>query len=311
MPDGITTTPGSTFYPRLEWPTSGLVGTLGVRILKDSDGSTSLARSTAGITETPAGSGQYVATLVAPTIAGEYTVFWDDGTIAPGHVASEDLQITYTAASTSTPGGTDLCTVAQVKEMLESSSSATDSLVQNMITRASFEIERRYQRYFTDHGTSTKIYRVDGNIIDLAPREVRSVSSLTLRDPEQSMSLAMSSPSDYQLRPVGGWDDMGTYTQIALNLNIAVGGFAINWDSAEMVVAASWGPTVIPYDVTDACIKTVVSWLDRAFNSYAWQQMNSEGNVDVRPDKFSGYSIPASAHRILQVYDRNFATMVT
>lgn len=76
----------------LEWGTSGLTGTLGVRIL-DSSLTTVATRRTTGISEFGS-SGFYIAQidLTNSSIpAGHYYVFWDDGTTTPGHIATEDL----------------------------------------------------------------------------------------------------------------------------------------------------------------------------------------------------------------------------
>lgn len=58
---------------------TGLVGTIGFRILEE-DGSEYAARTTSGISESPAGSGIYLATFTRPTVLGTYRVVWDDGT---------------------------------------------------------------------------------------------------------------------------------------------------------------------------------------------------------------------------------------
>jgi hypothetical protein len=74
---------------------TGLVGTLGVRII-DSSGTNIIARRTTGITEPISGSGFYVAALdltalSAQPAAGHYFVFWDNGSVSPGNNAAEDL----------------------------------------------------------------------------------------------------------------------------------------------------------------------------------------------------------------------------
>jgi len=74
---------------------TGLVGTLGVRIL-DNQGGTTIARTVSGIIELAPGSGSYAATLSAPAIPGDYTVYWDDGQVGPQHSAAEDLIVTTT-----------------------------------------------------------------------------------------------------------------------------------------------------------------------------------------------------------------------
>jgi hypothetical protein len=87
----------STFHCSLSWNVSGLVGTLGVRII-DPVGAVVKTRTTSGIVEAVASSGFYVATINLTTLPGapapgHYYVFWDDGATTPGHVAEEDLML--------------------------------------------------------------------------------------------------------------------------------------------------------------------------------------------------------------------------
>lgn len=88
----ITAFIGSQFEATVQGFGTGLVGIVGVRII-DNQGQTTIGRSASGIIEYPAGSGFYQATLTAPTISGQYSVFWDDGATGPEHVASEDLYV--------------------------------------------------------------------------------------------------------------------------------------------------------------------------------------------------------------------------
>ncbi len=108
MSDAIYSAPGATFYSELDNAPTGLVGSIGVRIIRKSDETTVTARSTEGIVESPAGSGRYKATLEAPDAAGDYTVFWDTGTVSPSTTASDDLIVTYdlpTGGVEPPPGG--------------------------------------------------------------------------------------------------------------------------------------------------------------------------------------------------------------
>ena len=87
----------STFTCSALFPTSNLVGTIGVRVI-DLTGNTLKSRQTSGIVEAVSGSGFYVATIDLTTLsaappAGHYYVFWDDGATTPGHVEAEDLMI--------------------------------------------------------------------------------------------------------------------------------------------------------------------------------------------------------------------------
>jgi hypothetical protein len=70
---------------------TGLVGIFEVMVV-DNDGNIVTASSPAGIIETPAGSGIYAATRVAPGDTGQYSVIGStDGTYDPGTVSVEDL----------------------------------------------------------------------------------------------------------------------------------------------------------------------------------------------------------------------------
>lgn len=96
MSDTIYSAPGEVFYDDLDNASTGLVGTLGVRMLRKSDGVEVMARMTSKIVEAPAGSGHYVATLTAPEERGEYTILWDTGgALTSDNNAVDDLVVTY------------------------------------------------------------------------------------------------------------------------------------------------------------------------------------------------------------------------
>lgn len=103
MSDTIYSRPGEPFFSELDNTTSGLVGTVGVRIIRKSDQVEVVARTTEGIVESPAGSGRYQATLTAPDENGDYTVLWDTGTVTPETTASDDLYVTYNRPSPLSP----------------------------------------------------------------------------------------------------------------------------------------------------------------------------------------------------------------
>jgi hypothetical protein len=87
---------GDTYEAVAEGFATGLTGTLGVRV-RDNTGSDTLARTTAGIAEDIAGSGIYRVTLPAISVAGQYTVVWDNGA---GVYATEDLLVGVSGAPT-------------------------------------------------------------------------------------------------------------------------------------------------------------------------------------------------------------------
>ncbi len=91
-PTGVTAPRGTVFEADADGAPTGLTGTMGLRILQGT--STIVARTTAGITEYPAGSGRYVKNPVAPAAAGRYQLMWDTGTVSPATTSYEDLIVT-------------------------------------------------------------------------------------------------------------------------------------------------------------------------------------------------------------------------
>lgn len=139
--------PSSTFEAVADLGATGL--TPGVRIL-DNAGATTTARTTAGISEYPAGSGIYHKTLTAPAVAGQYTIAWDNGSQTAGNFATEDLLVTSNAAATSLPSGRDLCALADVTQLVPgyTTDTDTDALLAALITAESRVAHQRAGREF-------------------------------------------------------------------------------------------------------------------------------------------------------------------
>ena len=88
-------TPGQTDQLFLDWGMTGVEADLGVQVI-DNEGATTIARTT-GFVEFPAGSGlYYLDPFTFPEDYGSYTLVYDDdaGVAAPGHNATEELEIT-------------------------------------------------------------------------------------------------------------------------------------------------------------------------------------------------------------------------
>jgi hypothetical protein len=91
-------TPGQIDQLFLDWGATGVQADLGVRVI-DNSGATTIARTT-GFVEFPAGTGlYYLDPFTFPDVRGSYTLLYDDdaGVGAPGHTATEDLEISSTA----------------------------------------------------------------------------------------------------------------------------------------------------------------------------------------------------------------------
>lgn len=102
----IQVTPGTYFDALCVGFDSGLVGTIGVQIVDDTD-TTVYGRTTNGITESPPASGVYHVSLLSPIDKANYLVQWDTGVISRPTVAIEELRVTdETEPIFSVPGGT-------------------------------------------------------------------------------------------------------------------------------------------------------------------------------------------------------------
>lgn len=153
----VTVAPSTSFEAVADFGVTGLAGTIGVRII-DNAGATTVARATAGIAEYPATSGIYTKTLTSPGTAGQYTLLWDDGSVAPGHTATEDLLVSRSAPAALTAGPNYL-TVAELKgtlaltgqvfadDDLELAISAASGAVNEAASRRFYSVDET--RYFT------------------------------------------------------------------------------------------------------------------------------------------------------------------
>ena len=139
--------PGASFEVAVK-TTTGLAGTLGVRVI-DGAGNTTTARVTTGIVEYPAGSGIYTATLTAPTTAGQYSILFDDGSGV--FLDPVDLVVTYSSA-VSVPTGTEYVTVADLKSALAlTGQTFADNELAAAATAASRAFDNAtYRRYYAD-----------------------------------------------------------------------------------------------------------------------------------------------------------------
>jgi hypothetical protein len=156
------------------------LATVGVRIL-DSLGAVVQARTTSGVAESPAGTGDYVKTFsAAPSAPGSYRLEWDTGGGSPQY-AFEDLIVT----------GASITSVANAQAWLRrnhvTGTMATDdvALLTIAIKGVSAAIARYTSREFVDpSGNNTDVSRTfdydGGGYLDFAPYDLRSITSITL-----------------------------------------------------------------------------------------------------------------------------------
>src|SRR6266498_1883856 len=114
------------------------------------------------------------------------------------------------------PDPRDLCTVANVKEGLETSETTRDALIQTLITAASVAIMQDTGREFAPATSSaTRRFQIDGyRVVSLEPYDLRTVTTMTLH-PESGSPIVLAASTDYQLVPAVSAD--GVYQAVALS----------------------------------------------------------------------------------------------
>ncbi len=301
--------PGASFEASVSNAPTGLVGTIGVQIL-DGAGGTTVTRSTAGIVEFPAGSGNYQVTLTAPSTRGSYQILWDEGVISPSTTASEQLEVSTSLLVAPTGGFGDLIAQADLLAQMELSSLA-GTLSGPLITAASRAIENHCQREFVypanTVGTVTRTFAVtDSLLVDLAPYDLRGVTQVLIH-PESSSPGTLTT-SQYRLNPVGGDRKSGTYYRLRLSplvANVWTSESATDFGEPQISVGGSWGcyadSSYVPYDIKRAAVITVSAWLDRAMAEYG---ISLEDGAGLRPDPVTTYAIPSAAYSLLQPWRR-------
>jgi hypothetical protein len=200
-------------------------------------------------------------------------------------------------------GGELLCSMDDVKEYLELTTDDSDDVILTSVVAASSILPERYQREFVGPTGGTRTFQLRSRLLDLAPYDLRSATSVTLHPEEVAQTLTAN--SDYELRPVGGARLGGTYLHIALsprlNLSSTV---AREFGFARLQVIGNWGcfsTGAVDASVKRAAVITAAAWTDRAISEYA---LAGEEPREVRPDRFSSYGVPSAAHAILSMWGR-------
>lgn len=269
---------------------TGLVGTVGVRVM-DGQGGTTTARSTSGIVESPAGSGVYTATITSPSTAGQYVVVWDDtATYVP-----EDLVVGYTAPSVASLSGVDLCTVAQVREWLQKpgGDTAQDTVIQNTITRASRAILTYLDREVVVSGSNpqTRVVDVGGHAYTrvVPVGDMASTPTAVLILGEDGATVAtLTVGTDVQALPLvrRSWEPI-----THLRLRDSAGTLDSRY---QLSVTGSWGWPAVPEDITQAAVMTAGSWVRRYVQAFT-TSYSPEAVEEGAPE-----SIPGAARAMLR-----------
>jgi hypothetical protein len=112
---------GAIYEAVVDFGRVGLVGTIGLSVL-DNEGNTTVARETTNIIEISPGVYSRVGNI-APADPGQYSLRWDDGSLAVGHTALEDLLVTAHTVGplpVSVSASSEICALwASVDEMTD------------------------------------------------------------------------------------------------------------------------------------------------------------------------------------------------
>lgn len=112
---------GSIYEAVVDYGVTGLVGSIGLTVL-DNVGGTAVIRHSDGIIEISPGVYSRAGNL-APAGLGQYTLRWDDGSLAVGHTAVEDLNVGASGGTfppVADAASSEICSLwASVDEMAE------------------------------------------------------------------------------------------------------------------------------------------------------------------------------------------------
>ena len=293
--------PGTAFQAVLDNAPTGLVGTIGVRVIRDLDGATVIARTTANITEVVAGSGTYLAKLAAaPAEAGSYLVFWDTGTVTPSTTSTEEMVVGAATALNPPPTGSELCTLADVRLLMQKAATDTaqDAFIQSQILRVSQEVMDWCERQFApveEHATKTFSWERTGTLVSFAPFDLQSVDNpetSVVADSDNATPYVLTK-EEYRLWPYEGRN--GVFTGMKVQPFGASYG-SIEWPTRQLTVTGKWGFPSVPLPVVDATALTVVH---RITGNVAAYRSPDEGPVAVPKQGF-----PTEALHILAKYKR-------
>lgn len=236
------------------------------------------------------GPGSYHRDFVA-TLAGTYVWRWE-GT---GAAAGVDEGTTQVEASLLVAGGTDLCTLADVKLARPNSVSASrDELIEMLIAHSSHAITRYTGRQFlrdpvaTDRYFELAPFTADSVPIDdlsAEPLEVEMIGRDGLGPTTVSLTDVVALPRNR--------DDDQPITRLRLR---RTGGLSCG--QADLRVRGVWGFPAVPLTVKLACIVAVVDYLKDA------QALTSQSPEQFEPGAPPARGLPLKSRNLLSSYRR-------
>lgn len=256
----LTVAPGATFEATVT-ASSGLTGTLGARI-RDNVGSDFLARTTTGITAdlTVGSTSVYRRAFTAPTVAGQYTVVWDDAATV---VKTEELVVAYSAVTAGT--GSVYATRDELKVALAlQSQTYVDADIDRACAAASRAIDNRCGRAFYTT-TETRYFTPNPRDPALDILDVQAISAFTVDIAGNgSFSTTWVAGTDFDLEPFNAAATGRPYELVRLRPQAGK-----RWPryNRSVQVAGTFGWATIPDPVNQYALILASKLLDRARKS--------------------------------------------
>lgn len=256
----------------LESAPTGLVGTVGIQIINTANGAVVTPRTTAGITEIPAGSGAYYAKVTAPGSPGTYSIVWDTGTIGPLTTAADVLVVNSTGAVPPSIPGQNIITLEQVRRAkgLQDDEHASDEKYEDAIAFVSEAIRKYCDRSFglpLTTGVREYEYDQDGFV------DIDDAASIESVEFKIGTFIAPVQPYAWRAEPIKGppfdyiaiphWassysPEMG----FMYNLDVLSRERRFAYLPPTVLVKGTWGWPEVPLDVQQAAILTVINYAD-------------------------------------------------
>ena len=252
-------------------------------------------------TPTNTGTGTYTQdiTAVEADTIGRWTAKWIGTYGSSSHTDIEEFWVTGDVEPVSYVG---LCTLEQVKNAVGIDSTSDDVRIADLIMSATKTICNKYEREFVPQSSTVRTFRVDKNLVDLAPYDLRSVSLVRLH-PEATSPTTLTASTDYCLLPIGG----DSYNSIRLGTGVTLeSDFSDDFGFSQLEVTGTWGiwasESEVPEDVNRAAVVTVLSWLDRPVAQIAAVDLGDPRQM--LPSGGGTWAIPNAAHEVFRRYAR-------
>lgn len=201
----------------------------------------------------------------------------------------------------------DLCTLGDVKTALEATTTARDTLLAALITQASDAIMDEVEREFapiTTAAARTLRWDAGTRIVDLAPYDLASVTSVVLSPEDAATSLTVGGAApDVLFRPLEKPDGVWTSMQLSDLIQVRVSTLLFRFGFMQVQITGNWGFPTIPTNIVRATVVTVVSWARKDTGAFGMEDYDAN-NPSPLPRPPGYYAIPPAALKLINPFRR-------